>query len=124
MGEEFLKKRSDRFRHLRDERFKKLTEKDLFSHSGVICTTDVPGTVLPQSTVAEGERVWGEARPGGRSITFYRGETPVVRVSEHTAEMLLAGPGVDAETFVGVVTSVDPSNAIAIMRLCDAVALQ
>lgn len=119
MGEDFIRRRNDRFLRLRDVRFARLVERDLFSGADPQCVTDVPGTVLPDSAVSPGERVWGQADRDGESITFYRGDTPVVRVSEPTAEGLLAGFDRDAETLVGVVTEVDTANAIAIMRLCE-----
>lgn len=119
MGEDFIRRRNDRFRRLRDERFRKLVEDDLFSNADPQCVTDVPGTVLPESDVAPGERVWGQPDHDRRAIRFYRGDTPVVEVSERTAETLLGGRDAVAGTLVGVVTAVDTANAIATMRLCD-----
>lgn len=122
MGEDFLRRRNDRFRRLRDEYFTKLVEEDLFSNADPQCITEVPGTVLPESVVAPGERVWGQPDRDHHAITFYRGDTPVVQVSERTAETLLGGRDADAGTLVGVVTAVDAANAIATMRLCDVTA--
>lgn len=120
MGEDFIRRRNDRFRRLRDGHFTKLMEEDLFSAADPRCITDVPGTVLPESSVTPGERLWGETDCARRAITFYRGDTPVVEISERTAETLLVRDS-DHRTLVGVVTTVDPANAIATLRLCDVV---
>ncbi len=119
MGEDFIRRRNDRFQRLRDERFRKLVEEDLFSNADPQCVTDVPGTVLPESDLAPGERVWGQPDHDRHAITFFRGDTPVVEVSERTVESFLSGREGDASTLVGVVTAVDTANAIATMRLCD-----
>jgi hypothetical protein len=119
MGQDFIRRRNDRFRRLRDEGFRKLTEADLFSQASPQCVTNVAGTVLPQSEVSPGDRVWGDADREGRAITFFRGDTPVVEVPAAAADALLADHELHRGTLVGIVTSVDASNQIAVMRLCD-----
>lgn len=119
MGQDFIRRRNDRFRRQRDEGFRKLTEADLFSQASLECLTDVPGTVLPEAGLCPGDRVWGDADGEGHPIMFFRGDKPVVQVPAAAAGALLADSALHRGTLVGIVTTVDASNEVAVMRICE-----
>lgn len=122
MGQDFIRRRSDRFRRLRDENFTRLVEPNLFSETNPRCVTAVPGMVLPQAAVSSGDHLWAETDGAAERIRFFRGDTPVVEVSADAALALGASLESGGGMLIGLVTEVDEQNALATLRLCDATA--
>ena len=78
MGEDFLRRRNDRFVRQRDACFRMLLERNLFSMIPPPITTTVYGSIL--QTVAANTELWCPELELGHPIRFYRGQEPSVEV--------------------------------------------
>jgi hypothetical protein len=115
MGEDFLRRRNDRFIRQRDARFVEELGPDLFSACLPDAVVNVCGTVL--GDVSPGEELWApEVNPSG-PIHFYRGDAPAVRLDGPAADHVRAERDGRTAPVVAQVVQVEHDHGLVTLRV-------
>jgi len=115
MGEDFLRRRNDRFVRRRDACLGTLLERDLFSMIPAAVTTTVYGSILHE--VATNTPLWSPELEAGRSVRFYSGPVPTVEVCGPAAEALARTFGACGAELVAEVIETDSLEGIAMLHV-------
>jgi hypothetical protein len=113
MGEDFLRKQSDRFVRTRNRGFSRLVEQNIFTGNPVNASLETTGTQCGEPQ-PPGTRVLPHVHSDG-SVAFYRGDLECARVPQSRAKEL--NDLVRGGTVVGVVVSTDPDLGHVRLRL-------
>jgi hypothetical protein len=115
MGEDFLKRRNDRFIRQRDAYFVALVEPDLFSELAPITTATIYGAIL--NAVPANCELWTPEINAGGPIRFYNGDEPAVEVEGAAAEHLSREYGNIGAPLVAQVVDSDLDEGIVRLRV-------
>ena len=115
MGEDFLRRRNDRFVRQRDAALGRLTERNLFSTVPPTATTAVHGFVL--HPVVTGMELWSVQLGADRPIHFYRGAELCVEVTGTAAESLMRAFASSGAELLAEVIELDVLEGIAELQV-------
>lgn len=115
MGEDFLRRRNDRFIRQRDARFAEEMGPDLFSACRPDAVVNACGTAL--GDVNSGDELWApEVDPSG-PVNFYRGNLPAVRLDGPAADHVRAECVAGAAPVVAQVVQVERDHGLVTLRI-------
>lgn len=115
MGEDFLRRRNDRFIRQRDARFVEEIGPDLFSACLPDAVVNVCGTAL--GDVSSGDELWAsEVNPTG-PVNFYRGNLPAVGLDGPAADHVRAEHDGRAAPLVAQVVHVERDYGLVTLRV-------
>lgn len=115
MGEDFMRRRNDRFIQQRDARFVEELRPDLFS-------TCAPSTVVNVCGIALGElcdeqELWTPEVSAAGPICFYSGDVPVVMLEGHAADHVRAEHRNRHAPVVAQVVQVERDHGLVTLRV-------
>ncbi len=115
MGEDFMRRRNDRFRRQRDARFAAQISPDLFSTCAPTTVVSVCGTALDD--VCDNQELWTPEIGSAGPICFYRGDVPAVRLDGHAADHVRSGNGDRHTPMVAQVVEVERDHGLVTIRV-------
>jgi len=114
MGEDFLRRRNDRFIRQRDARFMQLIERDLFTALPPETITTTIGWVL--AAVEPANELWCHKAQAGTGLRFFKGDQLAIEVAAADAASLVELYGSETP-LVAEVVEVDSEEGLAFLRV-------
>ena len=119
MGEDFLRRRNDRFRRQRDECFRDQLGRDLFTDCPPETTTSVCGSVVNESAVTPKGELWAPcpATDSTGPVQFFCGGVRAVEVAGDAADYLRREYGGSGTPVLGQVVQLVAEHGLAVLRV-------
>ena len=115
MGEDFLRRRNDRFVRQRDASFIKLFEPDLFAALPPETIATVYGSVL--CAIDAANELWTPELDPAKPIRFFSGDQLAVEIVGPSATHLFRNYGNSAAPLLAQVVEIDAEEGIARLRV-------
>ncbi|MDI3290719.1 hypothetical protein [Polyangium sp. 15x6] len=119
MGEDFLRRRNDRFRRQRDDCFREHLGRDLFTDCPPETTTSVCGSVVNESVVSPKGELWAPcpAADGKGPVRFFCGGVVALEVAGDQADYLRREYGGSGTPLLGQVVQIVAEHRLAELRV-------
>jgi hypothetical protein len=115
MGQDFIRRKNDRFVRQRDAYFAEQTASDLFSTMSPEMVVSLCGTAVGPVIVAQ--ELWTPELTAGGPIEFYCGENPAVRLEGAAADHLRSQCAQPHSSMVAQVVEVEQDHGIVFLKI-------
>lgn len=115
MGQDFIRRKNDRFVRQRDAYFAEQTASDLFSDLSPEMIVSLCGTAVGPVTLAQ--ELWTPAFTAGGPIEFFCGDDPKVRLEGTAADLLRAQYAQPHSSVVAQVVEVEEDHGIVKIKI-------
>ena len=115
MGEDFLRRKNERFVRLRDAYFERIIERDLFSDHHAAERTELIGRSSKASELAVGDELWADMTDSGSDAQFFRGDQEAVICNGRSADHLRQQASTNG-IVIAKVAEIDPEDGFVVLE--------